>query len=108
MWRMPRLNASVVAPVVAVLVTVGFAYASGYGPFGHDPMGDVAGPRDSSQESKPPPAEKDEREPLPPAVNGVHTLFDDKWTVEEGQWSLGATADMYEAPPGTPEPSFTE
>ena len=137
MSRMSRSYMSVVPPTIAVLVTVGFAYATGLPPF-RDEVGsydrvigltcledhpedcelteenirrahEEAGDRDDLQpeiESPAPVVEPDPRKPLPPAVNGVRLLFDDDWVVEEGQWTLGELPEQYDAPPGTPEPSF--
>lgn len=136
---MSRFPVSVVAPVIAVLATIGLAYSAGIRPFDHgaEPEdaevvdGFVLACRDDRPEdcepteenirrareglsgvdaphsvSPTPPVEPDTRKPFPPAVNGVHTLFEDNWLVEEGQWSLGEPPMSYEAPPGTPEPSF--
>lgn len=142
MSGVPRSYTSVVAPVIAVLATVGLAYAVGFGPFHDGPQaaeaedgGTVAlmcaadrpedcepteenirrsheGAEDSGDPlptsgTTLPAAQPDARTPLPPVVNGVRTLFDDKWLVEEGQWTLGEPPVTYDAPPGTPEPSFT-
>jgi len=55
-----------------------------------DGAGDVsAAPAGGADGPRPGPATT-----LPPAVNGVRVLYDDLWTVEEGQWWLGS-ADAY-------------
>lgn len=74
---------SVSAFVIAVIGTVALAHLLGIAPFGdrgpaRSGVDVVAGPDEGDPGLK----------PLPAAVNGVRTLYDGAWLVEEGQWSV--------------------
>lgn len=65
-----------------------------------DPDSDASlpDPPDSEVTSIPEPETVRTQPPLPPAVNGVRVLYDEKWTVEEGQWTLDASGDIPDGP----------